>query len=36
MGMNKDLRKLSLKKKLAMNYVSTESKLTRIGDKILE
>jgi len=34
MGMNKDLRKLSFKKKLAMNYVSKESKLTRIGDKI--
>jgi hypothetical protein len=34
MGMNKELRKLPIKQKLAMNYVSKESKLTRIGDKI--
>ena len=34
MGMNKELRKLSLKQKLAMNYVSKESKLTKIGPKI--
>ena len=34
MGMNKEIRKLPLKQKLAMNYVSKESKLTRIGDKI--
>ena len=34
MGMNKELKKLSVKQKLAMNYVSKESKLTRIGDKI--
>ncbi|MBW2564848.1 MAG: radical SAM protein [Deltaproteobacteria bacterium] len=34
MGMNKELKKLSIKQKLAMNYVSKESKLTKIGDKI--
>ena len=34
MGMNKELKRLSLKQKLALNYVSKESKLTRIGDKI--
>ena len=34
MGINKEIRKLPLKQKLAMNYVSKESKLTRIGDKI--
>ena len=34
MGMNKELKKLSLRQKLALNYVSKESKLTRIGTKI--
>ena len=34
MGMNKELKKLSIKKKLALNYVSKESKLTRIDEKI--
>ena len=34
MGMNKELKHLSLKQKLAMNYVSKESKLTKINDKI--
>ncbi|MBW2440253.1 MAG: radical SAM protein [Deltaproteobacteria bacterium] len=34
MGMNKELKKLSLRQKLALNYVSKESKLTRIGNKI--
>ncbi len=34
MGFNKELKTLSIKQKLAMNYVSKESKLTRIGDKI--
>ena len=34
MGMNKELKGLSLKQKLALNYVSKESKLTRLGDKI--
>lgn len=34
MGMYKELRKLSIKQKRAMNYVSKESKLTRIGAKI--
>jgi len=34
MGMNQELKKLSVKQKLAMHYVSKESKLTRIGDKI--
>ncbi len=33
-GMNKELRRLPIRQKLAMNYVSKESKLTRIGDKI--
>jgi len=28
MGMNKELNKLSIKQKLAMNYVSRESKQT--------
>jgi len=31
MGMNKELRKLPLKQKLAMNYVSKESKLTMLS-----
>ena len=34
MGMNRELKGLSLKQKLALNYVSRESKLTRLGDKI--
>ena len=34
MGMNKELKKLSVKQKLAMNYVSKESKRTKIGNKI--
>ncbi|MBW2218853.1 MAG: radical SAM protein, partial [Deltaproteobacteria bacterium] len=34
MGMNKELSPLTLKQKLAMNYVSKEGKLTKIGDKI--
>jgi len=34
MGLNKELKNLSIKQKLAMHYVSKESKLTRIGDKI--
>ncbi len=34
MSMHKELRKLSLKQKLALNYVSKESKLTRIGNEI--
>ena len=34
MGMHPELRKLHLKQKLALNYVSRESKLTRLGDKI--
>ena len=34
MGRNKALKKLSLKQKLALNYVSKESKLTRIDGKI--
>ena len=34
MGRHKALKALSLKQKLALNYVSRESKLTRIGDKI--
>jgi MoaA/NifB/PqqE/SkfB family radical SAM enzyme len=34
MGMNKELKHLSIKQKLAMNYVSKESKLTKINDKI--
>lgn len=34
MGMNKELKKLSLRQKLALNYVSKESKFTRIGNKI--
>lgn len=34
MGFNKELKKLSIRQKLAMNYVSKESKLTQIGDKI--
>ena len=34
MGMNRELKGLSLKQKLALNYVSKESKLTRLGDKI--
>ena len=34
MGLNKELKKLSVKQKLAMNYVSKESKRTKIGNKI--
>jgi len=34
MGLNKELGKLSIRQKLAMNYVSKESKLTRIKNKI--
>ena len=34
LGMHKELKKLSVKQKLAMNYVSRESKLTKIEDKI--
>ena len=34
MGMNKELKHLSIKQKLAMNYVSKESKLTKIKNKI--
>ena len=34
MGRHKALKVLSLKQKLALNYVSRESKLTRIGNKI--
>jgi len=34
MGMNKELSPLTLKQKLAMNYVSKEGKLTKIGNKI--
>lgn len=34
MGLNKELSSLSIKQKLAMKYVSKESKLTRIGNKI--
>ena len=34
MGMSKELSPLTLKQKLAMNYVSKESKLTKIGNKI--
>ncbi len=34
MGRNKELKGLSLKQKLALNYVSKESKLTRLGAKI--
>ncbi len=34
MGMHKELRKLSIKQKLTLNYVSKESKLTKIKDKI--
>ena len=34
MGLHKEIRKLPLRQKFAMNYVSKESKLTRIGDKI--
>jgi MoaA/NifB/PqqE/SkfB family radical SAM enzyme len=34
MGMNKELKGLSIKQKLAMNYVSKESKLTKIKEKI--
>lgn len=34
MGMNRELKGLSLKQKLALNCVSRESKLTRLGDKI--
>jgi radical SAM protein with 4Fe4S-binding SPASM domain len=34
MGMNKELKGLSPRQKLALNYVSKESKLTRLGDRI--
>ncbi len=34
MGLNKELKPLSIRQKLAMNYVSKESKLTRIGNKV--
>ena len=34
MGMNKELKGVSLKQKLALNYASKESKLTKIGNKI--
>ena len=34
MGRHKELKRLSLKQKLALNYVSRESKLTRIDGKI--
>ncbi|RPJ81784.1 MAG: radical SAM protein [Deltaproteobacteria bacterium] len=34
MGMSKELSPLTIKQKLAMNYVSKESKLTKIGNKI--
>ncbi len=34
MGLNKELANLSLKQKLALNYVSKESKLTRLNGKI--
>jgi len=34
MGMHPALKGLSLKQKLALNYVSKESKLTRVGSKI--
>lgn len=34
MGRHKELKGLSLKQKLALNYVSKESKLTRLGGKI--
>ena len=34
MGMNKELKGLSLRQKLALNYVSKESKLTKLDDKI--
>mgnify|MGYP000464680441 CR=1 FL=1 len=34
MGRSKALKKLSLKQKLALNYVSKESKLTRIDGKV--
>ena len=34
MGMNKELKGLSIKQKLAMNYVSKESKLTKIDGRV--
>ncbi len=34
MGLNKELKPLSLKQKLALNYASKESKLTQIGKNI--
>jgi MoaA/NifB/PqqE/SkfB family radical SAM enzyme len=34
MGLNRELKGVSIKKKLALNYVSKKSKLTRIGNKI--
>jgi MoaA/NifB/PqqE/SkfB family radical SAM enzyme len=34
MGMNRELAGLSLKQKRALNYVSRESKLTRLGNRI--
>ena len=33
MGFNKELKTLSIKQKLAMHYVSKESKLTRVGER---
>ena len=34
MGLNKELKGLSLKQKLALTYVSKESKLTQLGQKV--
>jgi len=33
-GLNKELKALSIKQKLSLNYVTKESKMTRIGDKV--
>jgi MoaA/NifB/PqqE/SkfB family radical SAM enzyme len=33
-GLNKELKALSWKQKLSLNYVNKESKMTRIGDKV--
>ena len=33
-GLNKELKALSLKQKLSLNYVTKESKMTQIGDKL--
>ena len=35
MGMNKELKKISLRQKLAMNYVSKESKLSCRSTKFM-